>query len=265
MKKTVGVLFTMLMIVFLQPLVAQAEDQKVIAIIDTAIDSNKNSSVIHEVCITTFTVRDANRYCPNGTQFQEGKGAANVRDWTIKGAGYNIDHGHNIAQVVNQVSPDVKIVFVRISEITSSKTVYTHGQSLSNAVKWVADNASRFGIDAVSISMSRSNFTAGTCPVDNVLSGGVQRLKNQGITTYAATGNDSKTNMVGFPACVTDVVGVGAVTSSGALYKTTNSGPGMDATFLGEAKVVNYNGFSVTIHGTSVASPGLATFFLKQQ
>jgi hypothetical protein len=263
MKKVVGIVVAMIMVVFLQPAGAVSEDQKVIAIIDTAMDSNKNTSVIHEVCITTFTVRDPNRYCPNGTQFQEGKGAANVRDWTIKGAGYNIDHGYNISQVVNIVNPDVKIVFIRISEITSSKTVYTHGQSLSKAVKWVADNASRFGIDAVSISMSRSNFTAGTCPVDNRLSGGVQSLKAQGITTYVATGNDSKTNMVGFPACVTDVVGVGAVTPSGALYKTTNSGPGMDATFLGEAKVVNYNGFNITIHGTSIASPGLAAASLK--
>jgi len=261
MKKAVGIVVSMLVVVFLQPYTAQANDQKVIAIIDTAMDSNKNAAVIHEVCITTFTVKDPNRYCPNGTQFQEGKGAANVRDWTISG----IDHGFNVAQVATNIDPSVKIVFIRISEITSARTVYNNGRSLSNAVKWVSDNASRFSIDALSISQSRSNFTAGTCPVDAVLESGVQGLKAQGIDVYAATGNDSKTNMVGFPACVKDVVGVGAITPTGVIYKTTNSGPGMDATFLGEAKVVNYRGSLVTIHGTSVASPGYAANVLKSR
>jgi len=71
--------------------------------------------------------------------------------------------------------------------------------------------------------------------------------------------------MVGFPACVTDVVGVGAVTSGGILYKTTNSGPGMDSTFLGEARVRSYTGLAKTIHGTSVSSPGLAATVLGQR
>lgn len=261
MKKAVGIFVSLLMVVLFQPYSAQAEDQKVLAIIDTAMDSNKNTSVIHEVCITTLTVRDPNRYCPNGTQFQEGKGAANVRDWTIKG----IDHGYNITQVANQVAPDVKIVFIRISEITSAKTVYNHGQSLAKAVKWVSDNASRFSIDALSISQSRSNFTAGTCPVDTVLSSGVQGLKAQGITVYAATGNDSKTNMVGFPACVTDVVGVGATRPDGTLASYTNSGPGMDVTFRGNARVTHYRDFALTISGTSVAAPGFSATAVNQK
>jgi len=193
MKKAVGIVVSMLVVVFLQPYTAQANDQKVIAIIDTAMDSNKNASVIHEVCITTLTVNDPARYCPNGTQFQEGKGAANVRDWTISG----IDHGFNIAQVATNIDPNVKIVFIRISEITSARTIHNHGKSLANAVKWVSDNASRF--------------------------------------------------------------------STGVIYKTTNSGPGMDATFLGEAKVVNYRGSLITIHGTSVASPGYAANVLKSR
>lgn len=254
MKKVVGIFVSLMLVVFLQPTIAQAEDQKVLAIIDTAIDSNKNLSVIHEVCITTRTVNDPNRYCPNGTQFQEGRGAANVRDWTIRG----IDHGYNITQVANQVAPDVKIVFIRISEITSAKTAHNHGQSLATAVKWVSDNASRFGIDALSISQSRSNFTAGTCPVDRVLESGVQGLKAQGITVYAATGNEGKADMVGFPACVQDVVGVGATRPDGTLASYTNRGPGMDVTFRGDANVKHYRGHDITITGTSVASPGFA-------
>ena len=46
--------------------VAQAADEPVIAIIDTAIDSKKVTSVIYEACFTQ------NRSCPNKTNFMEG-------------------------------------------------------------------------------------------------------------------------------------------------------------------------------------------------
>jgi hypothetical protein len=258
MKKAVGIVVTMLMVVFLQPTGAQAEDQKVIAIIDNAMDSNKNSSIIYEVCITQRNT------CPNGTSFQEGKGAANVSDWTIK----NIDHGYNITQVANLVAPNVKVVFIRISDVNVFSTfssIHNDGRSLSAALKWVSENASRFSIDAVSISQSRSNFTAGTCPVDNVFSSATQSLKLQGISVYAATGNEGKTNMVGFPSCVTDVVGVGATTASGAITRYTNRGPGMDATYRGDARVVAYRGFGLTISGTSVSAPAFAALEVNKK
>jgi hypothetical protein len=69
MKKIVGIISLALCAVFVPP--AVAVDEKVIAVIDTAIDSSKNGSIVYEVCFTLKT-------CPNGTNFQEGKGASNV-------------------------------------------------------------------------------------------------------------------------------------------------------------------------------------------
>ena len=51
---------------------SQAEDQKVLAIIDSAIDSTKFNSIIHEVCFTTAK----SMACPNGELFMEGPKAA---------------------------------------------------------------------------------------------------------------------------------------------------------------------------------------------
>ena len=253
MKKIAAGLIAVFSLTLLQP--THAEDQKVIAIIDSAMDSTKNPSIIHEVCITIKT-------CPNGTSFQEGPGSANVSDWKIKG----IDHGYNITQAANQIAPNVKIVFIRISDVHVYPTfsaIHNSGQSLSRALEWVSQNASRFSIDAVSISQSRSNFLAGTCPTDVVFSSAVQKLKLNTVPVYAATGNDSKKTQVGFPACVTDVIGVGATTPTGAIASYTNSGPGMDMTFRGDARVKAYGGWDITIVGTSVATPALVASLIK--
>jgi hypothetical protein len=228
---------------------SQAQDQKVLVIIDTAIDSTK-VPVLHEVCFTAKT-------CPNGTSFQEGPGAAGVSNWGVRG----IDHGHNITQAAINSAPDVKIIFIRISDLNVFKTsssMHTAGASMARAIKWVSENSEKYGVDAVSISQSRINFTAGTCPTDVVFSSAVQTLKAKNILTYAATGNDARTNQVGFPSCVADVVGVGATKPSGGLASYTNSGPGMDITFIGNSNVKSHKGADITITGTSVAAPMLA-------
>ena len=236
----------------------QALETQTIAIIDTAMDSKKNSNVVYEACFTLKT-------CPNGTSFQEGEGSANVSDWKIKG----IDHGFNISQAAVLANPNVKIVFIRISDVNVYSTfsaIHNDGSSLDRAIDWVSKNSSKFNIKAVSISQSRINFTAGTCPVDLILETAVKNLNAQNIPTFVATGNDSKKNQVGFPACVNGVIGVGALKpTSGtkpylssaytAFASYTNIGPGLDLVAKGDSDVKSYVGASITITGTSVASP----------
>ena len=246
MKKIVGLLVVTLGLVFISPV--QATETKTIAIIDTAIDSNKISNVIHEVCITF------NSTCQNKTSFQEGKGSAMINDWKIKGA----DHGFNVVQVANQTDPSIKIVFIRIADEKVYDTfsiIRNDGGSLAKAVKWVSENASRFNISAVSISQSRSNFKAGTCPNDAVLSSAVSSLNTQSVSVFAATGNDKKKNQVGFPACVDGVIGVGSVRPDLVMASYTNVGPGLDVVARGDAKVKAYGGWDLDVTGTSIAAP----------
>ncbi len=256
MKKVVGLLAVMLGFVVIQPV--QAAPTDTIAIIDTAIDSSKNANVVYEVCFTLKT-------CPNGTSFQEGKGSAMVNDWKVKG----IDHGFNVSQAAVLANPSVKIVFIRISDINVYPTfsaMHNDGRSLSRAIEWVSNNAAKFNIKAVSISQSRVNFTAGTCPKDLVFESAVKNLNAQNVATFVATGNDSRKNQVGFPACVDGVVGVGALrptvstrpypeSSYTALANYTNVGPGLDLVARGDADVKAYGGWDITVTGTSIASP----------
>jgi hypothetical protein len=107
MKKTLlALLSAVLLITVTQP--AQAEDQKVLAIIDTAINSKNFSSIIHEVCFTTIGAVPNNMACPNGQTFMEGPGSAH------RAAINGFEHGTNMVKVAQTINPNMNIVFIRI-------------------------------------------------------------------------------------------------------------------------------------------------------
>jgi hypothetical protein len=266
MKKILTALLSISVI--LMPLqMAQAADEKVLAIIDTAIDSNKVSSVIYEACFTQ------NQSCPNKTNFMEGKGAAASPIWPTSITS-DIYHGHNVTQAALVTSPDIKIVFVRIANVTTSGGSLNQPESMVQAIKWVANNASKYSIDAVSISQSSvSNNNLARCTTDTVAISSVSSLNNQSVPVFAATGNDGLLDKVGFPSCVTGVIGVGALASTSTpklpltytiFAKSTNRGPGLDVVAQGDTIITRYNGTVVEVFGTSIASPIAASLYVNK-
>lgn len=257
MKKVVGVISLALCAMFVQS--AEAADEKVIAIIDTAIDSSKFNNIIYEVCFT------GNATCSNKSNFQEGPGSANVSNWNATGIG----HGYNIVYSAVKTNPDIKIVFIRISNISSTKTpaAINEGKSLDNAIDWVAKNATKYSIDAVSISQSRSNFAAGTCPSNSLFEASVNTLVSLNVATFVATGNDSLKNSIGFPSCVTGVNPVGALDPLGNIASFSNNSLKVKIfangclEYKGSVcvKTPDYAGVLRATSGTSVATPVAVT------
>jgi hypothetical protein len=268
MKKVIIVaLSAVLAVMAVEP--AHAQDQKVLAIIDTAIDSNKISSVIYEACFTDSKTMG----CPNKEKFMEGKGSANSPVWPATQIGNlgNVYHGHNMVQAALAVNPDVKIVFVRYADITSTNgAISTQTKSLINAIKWVSDNASKFSIDAVSISQSFVDPRQLSLCSDNTVVTSVDSLNSQNIPTFAATGNNRRSDVVGFPSCVNGVIGVGALASSvktPTLYNlfdgSTNRGTGLDIVAPGDISIVRYNGTVVKTSATSGATAIASSTYIK--
>jgi hypothetical protein len=232
---------------------SQAQDQKVLAIIDSAVDSNKIPSVIYEACFTT------NLSCPNKTNTMEGKGSANSNVWPSSIVN-SIYHGHNMTQAALTVDPSIKIVFVRVANVTSSGNILQDTKSLRSAIDWVSKNAEKYSIDAVSVSLSSiSKNNLNECTTDSVVMGAVSSLNSKNIPTFAATGNDGSLNVVGYPSCVSGVIGVGASwfdtkTKSHIFAKSTNRGPGLDVLGVAEALIVRYHGTTADTSGTSGAT-----------
>jgi hypothetical protein len=267
MKKTLLALLS-IAIAFTALAPAQAQDQKVLAIIDTAIDSNKVTSVIHEVCFTTAV----NQACSNGQLFMEGKGAASIKAWP-KSRSHPVYHGHNMTQVALTADPTVKIVFVRVSNfLPNGGTALANEQTISSAIKWVSENATKYSIDAVSISMAGvRTVTVNKVQVKSPHSGcsnvefanNVASLSSINVPTFVATGNDGL-NFVGFPSCIPGVIGVGSVRPNlTALSSDTNRGDGLDLVSLAVVDIRNYFGNVDTLGGTSTSNAYAAASYVK--
>jgi hypothetical protein len=262
MKKTLlALLSATLLFTVITP--AQAEDQKVLAIIDTAIDSTKFSSVIHEVCFTTVKSTDAkqNMACPNGELFMEGKGAASA-PWP-KSASAGVYHGTTMVNSALALDKSIKIVFLRVHNVNilGNNSTPADGTTILSAMNWVQQNASKYSIDAVSISQSgiysspdgktkALHYQCGNAS----FSGTVAQLSATNVPVFAATGNDALSSIVGFPACVPGVIGVGTLVDQKEWTgeTATNRGSGLDL-------VANSNGQGSSV-ATAVAS---STYVLK--
>ena len=164
------------------------------------------------------------------------------------------------------VTPTLKIVFVRIADVNSFGGNVIRPESLISAIKWVSDNADKYSIDAVSLSLSGTNQD--TCTNQTTVSS-VASLGLKNIPTFAATGNEGSKTTVGFPACVPGVIGVGASTDQFdngiRLGETaTNRGPGLDIVAPGKIDITKYNGSPTTLSGSSGANVISASRYINK-
>ncbi len=246
----------------LQPVQAQAANESIV-IIDTAIDSTRpefKNKLIYEVCITP------GYKCPNGSFFQEGKGAATLPVTQAYSKGF--EHGTIMSLVANQVNPDVNLIFIRIAGMlkTGSMASYSDVQ-LNQALAWVVANKTKFNIVSVSASMGHHslNKTGSYCPIKathNGLIANINKLISVGVPTILATGNGYDLNRVDFPACIPAAVAV-----SGIDYNTddgfyigpwANGGPDVDFYALGVFKT--QLGLS---RGTSASAAAFSAYWAK--
>jgi hypothetical protein len=251
---------------------AQAQDQRVLAIIDTAINSDNFPSIIHEVCFTTVksSIPSQNMSCPNGELFMEGKGAASA-PWPLQKGSKNFNvnnatfHGDTMVKAALTVDPNLKIVFVRFNDVTALGNSRGDVKALTAAINWVSQNAAKYSIDALSISQSSvSSNNLSRCTTDTETINSVASLNASNIPVFVATGNDRRRDVVGFPSCVNGVVGVGALGNATQLEAATNTGPGLDMVAPGKVRVTKYNGSPTDTAGSSVATAVSAASYVTR-
>jgi hypothetical protein len=265
MKKTLlALLSATLLFSVITP--AQAEDQKVLAIIDSAINSNNFPSIIQEAC---FTANDpfalnvgGSVLCPNGSTFMEGRGAAGNTVWpaSVSNAVY---HGDTMVKAALTVNPNLKIVFVRISNLDKAGGINAFSsRTIELALEWVSQNASKYSIDAVSI--SQSSLALDRCSKDVKTISSISSLTTNNVPVFVATGNDKRRDVVGFPSCINGAIGVGALGNATQLEAATNTGPGLDMVAPGKVRITKYNGSPVDTAGSSVATVVSAASYVSR-
>jgi hypothetical protein len=193
-----------------------------VAILDTAIDTSLpafQGKIVQEVCILEWTT------CPNGQSFMEGPGAASMPAAMITKNGF--DHGTFMTSVFVKTNPNVNIVFIKIIGNSATGLRQNAGEaSVYNALNWVKVNASKYNIQAVTMSQGMHNLgAAGTdyCPKTPTTQQSIKDLIAIGIPTFFPSGNGRDYLRIDWPACLEESISVGYVDQQNEISSNSNN------------------------------------------
>jgi hypothetical protein len=203
MKKSIIAIIGIALLLVITGTSAKSNTTPTVVVIDTGIDiANKTISnrVVGEVCILVQNT------CPNGTNFMEGPGAATLDSRRVLANGFY--HGTAMTGLIVENS-SANIVAIRIIGMEANGTRSVSNVSvMERALQWVVDNKQKYNI--VGVSMSQTIRTSSTCMSNKSIESNVATLKTLGVPVAASSGNDSDAVRTSFPACLKDVVAVGA-------------------------------------------------------
>jgi subtilisin family serine protease len=240
---------------------------RTLAVLDTGIDTDHPDfagRIVAEACFCDNT--DGTGCCPGGVLTRFGPGAAED------------DHGHGThvtgiaagagAVAAPGVAPAAKIVAVKVMDASNRFRSFAQ---IHDALLWIADHHPE--VDAINMSLgSFARFEPVECN-NMAISIGLQpviaRLRQRGVLIAACSGNDGDTKALWLPACMDEVLSVGATYDvlPDAVVPFTNSSASLDILAPGNDITASRRGGGTTsLSGTSMATPHVAgTILLIRQ
>ncbi len=251
-----------------------------VAVLDTGIDAANPDFAGRIAAQQCFCDNlDGTGCCPNGDWAQGGDGAA--RD----------DHGHGThvsgivagggANAPAGVAPRANIVAVKVMDANSTFRSFTQ---IYRALEWIAEK--RPDVKVINMSLgSYGLFTADSCEETAFglgLSDVIAILRARGVLITASAGNEGSLTGTTMPACMQDVLAVGATYDSAGSHTTfcnaanayvdqvacfSNASESLDLVAPGADIVSSQRGGGwAKLAGTSMAAPHVAgTIALLQQ
>lgn len=231
----------------------------VVAVLDTGLDtdhSDLSSDLIHQRCfLDNDGFINGAGLCPNGSDRQSGAGSAE------DGAG----HGTHVTGIVTSdgnvssvgVAPDAEIVAIKVmDDSTFSGTFYFFSEIVA-ALDYILNNQPTVQI----VNMSFGTFDTFTGHCDNStaynMAGAavINTLRANGVIAFAASGNNASGTHMPSPACLSNVMAVGATDDNDLVAALTNSNNVLDimAPGIGIISDAGNNG-TFSASGTSMAS-----------
>ena len=255
-----------------------------VAIIDTGVDGDHpflSGRVIAEACFSFSGQTEGTIFhsaCPSGEEQEFGAGAA--RPCALE---RGCDHGTHVAGIVagagdafTGVAAAADIVAVQVSTIIESEDCGEAGfcaspfdSNIIRALEWVYRNREQYRIAAVNLSLGSGSYRerCDYSPLGRIF----LLLRQAGVVAVASSGNSGFENSMGSPACLSEVVSVGATTYADTVAPFSNSSAYLDFLAPGTSQPpfgrqsgilssVPGNLFE-RVNGTSMAAPHVAGAF----
>ncbi len=249
----------------------EGQDQT-IAVIDGGFDTSHamlSNKVVGEACFSATFGTDTFSQCPGGITPQIGFGAAS----NCPSDSNRCDHGTHVASIAvgndgtnYGVARAANLMPIDVfSEVTDDEDCspnpapceLTDSLAVLDALNYVNENAEDFNVVAVNLSLGGGE-NMGPCDSDprKVV---VDMLREKGVATIAASGNEGYDDAINAPACISSVLSVGATNDKSVVAAFTNVSSHLDFMAPGiSIRAARAGGGLVTRSGTSMAVPHLA-------
>lgn len=255
---------------------------KVVAVIDSGVDGDHpglDGSVVDAACyldgLPSFSSMPSvsiAEMCENGTRSDTSAEPCSVIP-------ISCSHGTAVAGVISGddeallgVAPDAGIMALRVTAVVEGLanagdpeypySAFIPEAGVLAALEHVYSMRNTHDIAAVNLSLGGD---PGSCQ-DAAWEDIVERLTDAGIAVVAASGNNGWDDAITFPACLPDVVSVGATTALGEVASFTSSSSDLDLLAPGSPvettvlETYDPSGF-LDQQGTSFSSPHVAAAF----
>jgi subtilisin family serine protease len=221
-----------------------------VAILDSGLDS-QHPDLANDVTAEQCFCSSGSGCCPNKQTSQSGPGSAMDDN----------GHGTNVAGIVTSdgtiaprgAAPDAKIVAVKV---LASDNSFCCSSDVVAGLDWILNN--RPEVNLVNMSLGTSDLFSGTCDSStsytSSYANAVNALRQRGVLVFASAGNNQSKSAMAAPACVANVISVGAVYDSN-LGAETFPGVCTDST----TKADQVTCFSNSDAKTDLFAPGAVT------
>jgi subtilisin family serine protease len=204
-----------------------------IAILDTGVDKNHPflaGKVVAEGCYSTTSAGSSTSVCPGGANESTATGAG-----LPCGVAGDCDHGTHVAGIaagrgesMSGVARDSNLiaiqVFSRFDNTTScggsAPCAMAFTSDIIKGLQRVYELSGTYKIAAANLSLGGGRYTSACDSSNASTKAAIDLLRGAGIATVVASGNESYTNALGSPACVSSAISVGSVSDTTAVVSS---------------------------------------------
>jgi len=161
------------------------------------------------------------------------------------------------------IAPDADVVAIKsLDNCNLSGCFYSFTLNVVAALDYIIDNP-QLGVSIINMSLGTGAQFVGDC--DNATSwtmagaAAINTLRDMGVTAFASAGNGGSGTTMGAPACLSNVIAVGASDDFDTVASFSDSNSKTDIFAPGVSIVSDaIGGSTIILSGTSMASPTAA-------
>ncbi|MBV6343028.1 S8 family serine peptidase [Candidatus Magnetobacterium casense] len=248
-----------------------------VAILDTGVDKDHPflaGAVVSEACYSTIDAAEkASSLCPGGVTSSTATGSA--MPYTGNCPAEKCDHGTHVAGIaagrnngsMSGVANNASVIAIQVfSRFDDSATcdgppacALTYSSDQTKGLERVFELKDTYNIAAVNMSLGGGRYYSNCDSEWSSEKAAIDNLRSVGIATVISSGNESYTDSISGPACISTAVSVGSTDSSDNVSGFSNSIGFLSLLAPGSSinSSVPGGGYD-TWDGTSMAAPHVA-------